>query len=73
MEDLVTKLSDIRHNQFEEKRDLEDVRNVLKTSPGFSKMVRNVIIKFLIAITFNVLFYFLKTSNMKNIMAKMLL
>ena len=41
IDDLVNKLTHIRQNQFEEKRDLEDVRNVLKTSPGFNKMVRN--------------------------------
>ena len=40
IDDLVNKLTHIRQNQFEEKRDLEDVRNVLKTSPGFNKMVR---------------------------------
>ena len=39
IEDLVNKLTVIRQNQFEEKRDLEDVRNMLKTSPGFNKMV----------------------------------
>ena len=33
-------MSLIRQNQFEEKRDLEEVRNVLKTSPGFNKMVK---------------------------------
>jgi len=38
IEDLVNKLTVIRQNQFEEKRDLEDVRNMLKTSPGFNKM-----------------------------------
>merc|ERR1711963_1168171 len=38
IDDLVNKLTHIRQNQFEEKRDLEDVRNVLKTSPGFNKM-----------------------------------
>merc|ERR1719346_971662 len=32
IDDLVNKLTHIRQNQFEEKRDLEDVRNVLKTS-----------------------------------------
>ena len=41
IDDLVNKLTHIRQNQFEEKRDLEDVRNVLKTSPGFNKMVRD--------------------------------
>ena len=39
IEDLLNKMSIIRQNQFEEKRDLEEVRNVLKTSPGFNKMV----------------------------------
>ena len=39
IDDLVNKLTHIRQYQFEEKRDLEDVRNVLKTSPGFNKMV----------------------------------
>ena len=43
IEDLVNKLTIIRQNQFEEKRDLEDVRNMLKTSPGFNKMVKNEI------------------------------
>jgi len=37
IEDLVSKLSVIRQSQFEEKRDLEEVRNMLKTSPGFNK------------------------------------
>ena len=39
IEDLVSKLSVIRQSQFEEKRDLEEVRNMLKTSPGFNKTV----------------------------------
>ena len=39
IEDLVNNLAIIRQNSFEEKRDLEDVRNMLKTSPGFNKMV----------------------------------
>merc|ERR1711963_815509 len=42
IDDLVNKLTHIRQNQFEEKRDLEDVRNVLKTSPGFNKMAREL-------------------------------
>ena len=41
IEDLVSKLSVIRQSQFEEKRDLEEVRNMLKTSPGFSKTVNH--------------------------------
>ena len=46
IEDLVNKLTVIRQNQFEEKRDLEDVRNMLKTSPGFNKMVISYFITF---------------------------
>ena len=39
IEDLVKKMDHIRHNQFEEARELQDVKNMLKTSPGFNKMV----------------------------------
>ena len=37
IDDLASKLLGIRHEQEDEKRDLMDVRNVLKSSPGFTK------------------------------------
>jgi diphthamide synthase (EF-2-diphthine--ammonia ligase) len=39
IEDLMNRLSHIRTEQEEERRDLIDVRNTLKNSPGFNKMV----------------------------------
>lgn len=38
IEDLTSKMADIRKEEEEEKRDLVDVRNMLKNSPGFSKV-----------------------------------
>ena len=39
IEDLMNRLSHIRTEQDEERRDLTDIRNTLKNSPGFNKVV----------------------------------
>ena len=41
IEDLTSKLMATRHEQEEERRDLMDVKNILKSSNGFSKSVSN--------------------------------
>ena len=42
IQDLMNRLTLIRSEQEEEKRDLVDIRNTLKNSPGFNKVVRVV-------------------------------
>jgi hypothetical protein len=39
VDDLTNKLADIRRDQTEEKRDLEEVKTLLKNSTGFNKAV----------------------------------